>query len=285
MAAVLMGVSSVALASSPSQWGLAWQQTIPAGGPTSFGSALSAIVPGRQTVILNFPAYLQPDHVHWPEGTREQALNAIVHEAGRTTDYKIGILCHGAVLTLSATKVPAPVFTPPLMQTVKPVPVVAVMPNKVSLAQPEAVSPPPVSLKPTVQKSKEVLAAASASPLSVAPLAQRIDVNLPDCVSRTDVAPARNPHYCIPVRRSRLWVLQPGETLRKQMDGWAKKVGWTIVWDSDHDLTVPALTTVRGQFEQAVTWAFKQLLADGVLFRVTFYEGNDTVVVQNVSAS
>lgn len=122
-------------------------------------------------------------------------------------------------------------------------------------------------------------AVSTASVVPAPPTAPPVRHNLPTC------NPVRggNLHWCIPTRRSRMWTLHPGQSIRATMDKWAKRSGWTVEWEAKNSPTVPAFTTIHGQFEQAATWVFRQLASDGVLLRVRFYEGNSLLLVQGVS--
>jgi hypothetical protein len=104
---------------------------------------------------------------------------------------------------------------------------------------------------------------------------------LPSCLP----AHAGHTHWCVPFNLSRPWTLTAHRTIRQELEAWAKESGWTVVWQSSSDWTVPATTTVHGQFESAAAWVFRQLAASGVLLRAKFYEGNNTLVVNDVSAS
>lgn len=116
--------------------------------------------------------------------------------------------------------------------------------------------------------------------------AQRDVEDLPPCVRNGHIMGSvyrANQYACIPVMRSRVWFAHAGDTIQTTLDKWAKKAGWTVVWRSRRDLDIPASFSHTGQFEAATTWMFRQLASEGVLFKVRFFEGNQTVVVSLVS--
>lgn len=98
-----------------------------------------------------------------------------------------------------------------------------------------------------------------------------------------DVAYRALRYSCIPVEPSKVWFAHGGNTVRTTLEAWGKKAGWTVVWNSDKDWTIPASFAHSGQFEAVATWMFRQLAAEGVLCKVRFYEGNQTVVVNLLS--
>ena len=113
--------------------------------------------------------------------------------------------------------------------------------------------------------------------------------DLPACEpvdSHTDMQDVAYPalrYSCIPVEPSRVWFAHAGSTVLATLKAWGKKAGWTVVWNSDKDWTIPASFAHNGQFEAVATWMFRQLAAEGVLCKVRFYEGNQTVVVTLLS--
>ena len=122
MAAILLGsLTSVAFASQTPQWGSAWQQAVPAGGPVSLSHALLSIAPGGQTVVVDLPASVKKAKVSWPAGTREQALQAAVLSADRNGTVSLGEHCAGEFLTVYA-------HAPELAQT-SPVGLTATVPG------------------------------------------------------------------------------------------------------------------------------------------------------------
>lgn len=138
---------------------------------------------------------------------------------------------------------------------------------------------------PTAPATKLALAKPSASAARPAVM-EDVDIpvdrdELPSCLP----VHASHSHWCVPFNLSRPWTLTAHRTIRQELEAWAKESGWTVVWQSSSDWTVPATTTVHGQFESAAAWVFRQLAESGVLLRVKFYEGNNTLVVNDVSAS
>lgn len=81
-----------------------------------------------------------------------------------------------------------------------------------------------------------------------------------------------------PVRPT--WDIQAGTTLREQLRSWADNAGYSLVWEpqSNYELRNPASFT--GSFEDAVRALFQALASDGLALRVTIYQGNNVIRVQ-----
>lgn len=158
--------------------------------------------------------------------------------------------------------------------------------------KPETSSPAPKMSLATAQSTGSA-PAANLTPATPPPPSEPVTVyaprnvaDLPVCVdSASDQAASKADaaYSCIPESASRSWSAVGAQTVRTTLNKWAQEAGWTMVWRSERDWTIPAGFTRDGQFEAAVTWMFKQLAAEGVLCKVRFYEANRTVVVSLVS--
>lgn len=75
------------------------------------------------------------------------------------------------------------------------------------------------------------------------------------------------------------WTLTAGHTIGYDLQTWAEKANWKVVWNLQKDWTVPASTIFSGEFQGAATDVIKTLAANGALIHAQFFEGNKTMVV------
>lgn len=75
-----------------------------------------------------------------------------------------------------------------------------------------------------------------------------------------------------------LWTLRPG-SLMNQLDDWAKKEHWKIIWKSNYDLELNAEASFSGDFVHAVEQVFNSLHKRNNGLRVTIYKTNKVVEV------
>jgi hypothetical protein len=80
------------------------------------------------------------------------------------------------------------------------------------------------------------------------------------------------------------WTIAKGETLRASLDGWTKKAGWTLVWNSQYEYPIQAGAAFGGDFVSATSDLFKSLLDVRPALTVKFYRGNKVLLVTNDSA-
>lgn len=66
------------------------------------------------------------------------------------------------------------------------------------------------------------------------------------------------------------WNLHEG-SLRHQLQSWAKKAGYQVIWNTSSDLEMQAFTEFSGSFAEAVTQLFDGLRREGFPFYVTLY--------------
>ena len=100
-------------------------------------------------------------------------------------------------------------------------------------------------------------------------------------IEATSVPPA-SPAVTIvaePVSRPE-WHLSQG-SLRTQLDVWANRASWQLVWNADTDLDMQSRATFRGNFVAAVTQLFEGLHAAGFPLRAIFYPANSVLEVSD----
>lgn len=76
------------------------------------------------------------------------------------------------------------------------------------------------------------------------------------------------------------WRLSQG-SLRTQLDVWANRASYQLVWNADPDLDMQSRATFRGNFIAAVTQLFEGLHAAGFPLRATFYPSNNVLEVSD----
>ena len=76
------------------------------------------------------------------------------------------------------------------------------------------------------------------------------------------------------------WRLSQG-SLRTQLDVWANRASWQLIWNADTDLDMQSRATFRGNFIAAVTQLFEGLHAAGFPLRATFYPSNNVLEVSD----
>ena len=76
------------------------------------------------------------------------------------------------------------------------------------------------------------------------------------------------------------WHLSQG-SLRTQLDVWASRASWQLIWNADTDLDMQSRATFRGNFVAAVTQLFEGLHAAGFPLRATFYPPNNVLEVSD----
>lgn len=87
----------------------------------------------------------------------------------------------------------------------------------------------------------------------------------------------------VPIKPLPTWTLTAGDAHRKDLEAWADKAGWKVIWNLSKDWIIPASTVFTGSFETATGDVIKTLAANGALIHAQFYEGNKTVVITGAS--
>lgn len=118
--------------------------------------------------------------------------------------------------------------------------------------EPEAVKPP------TAQEGKEIGKESAQEPVSAETL-------------------PNSPSLPIPVIE--IWELQPG-SLYAQLDAWASKNGYQLVWSAPDDLHMEASASFRGNFLECLQELFNGLLQAGYNLRLTVYQSNKVLEVR-----
>ena len=76
------------------------------------------------------------------------------------------------------------------------------------------------------------------------------------------------------------WQLSQG-SLRTQLDVWASRASYQLVWNADTDLDMQSRATFRGNFVAAITQLFEGLHAAGFPLRATLYPSNSVLEVSD----
>lgn len=88
-----------------------------------------------------------------------------------------------------------------------------------------------------------------------------------------------------PVLDGRYWVILEDGSLQSTIESWAEFAGWTVVWDSPVDYRFRASATFVGGFEESVGRLVDTIYQTNPELHVTLYTGNNTVHVQEKSAT
>jgi len=80
------------------------------------------------------------------------------------------------------------------------------------------------------------------------------------------------------------FALVAGQSFETQMQEWAKRAGWAVVWNTPDDWIVPHDSTYGLDFESAVKSVFDQMGDDGADVRADIWKGNKSVVVDKAGA-
>lgn len=75
------------------------------------------------------------------------------------------------------------------------------------------------------------------------------------------------------------WKLHVGKLVGMELQEWAKKDGWTVVWQVPKDWNVAAETTFEGDFKTASSAVINSLANSGAIIRAQFHDLNKTLVV------
>lgn len=76
------------------------------------------------------------------------------------------------------------------------------------------------------------------------------------------------------------WQLTPG-SLHVQLEGWAGRASYQLVWNADTDLDMQSRASFRGNFVAAITQLFEGLHAAGFPLRATLYPANNVLEVSD----
>lgn len=107
----------------------------------------------------------------------------------------------------------------------------------------------------------------------------------------TNVAPAPAPSSSDtavigqPIGSTGGFTLEAGRSLQIQLAGWAKSVGWSVVWNVPDDWIVPGNGVYPGDFPSAVGQVVEALASNGADVRADIWTGNQTVVIHQNGAA
>ncbi|WP_261531653.1 toxin co-regulated pilus biosynthesis Q family protein [Burkholderia multivorans] len=116
-------------------------------------------------------------------------------------------------------------------------------------------------------------AAAAAAAETAAQAALEIAGAPADLVPEAVVLPAT------PLTTQATFALVAGQSIQTQLQSWASRAGWTVVWDVQQDWIVPNSATFPGGFESAAQQVIEALAANGADVRADLYTGNKSMVV------
>lgn len=152
---------------------------------------------------------------------------------------------------------------------------------------PKGMQPVPATAQPTVvvpvaQESPAVTSAlndAAAQTKSAAAAPETPPADAPK-IEATPV-PATSPAVTI-VAEPMLpeWLLTPG-SLHVQLERWAGRASYQLVWNADTDLDMQSRASFRGNFVAAITQLFEGLHAAGFPLRATLYPANNVLEVSD----
>lgn len=81
------------------------------------------------------------------------------------------------------------------------------------------------------------------------------------------------------------FTLEAGRSLQIQLAGWAKRVGWSVIWNVPDDWIVPGNGAYAGDFPTAVGQVVEALASNGADVRADIWTGNQTVVIHQNGAA
>ena len=78
-----------------------------------------------------------------------------------------------------------------------------------------------------------------------------------------------------------VWRIRPRVELREQLDDWAARAGWTLIWDSEYDYLPNLQARFDGEFIVAVTALFEALHDVHPPLYPVLYQGNQVLLVKS----
>ena len=242
-------------ASAPQKTDAPTPSSSPKGSHASDGKMMPIITAVRTVIPVGWQyrvegTELRQTHVTYP---RNVAWRIALTDIATATDSSVTI--DGTAKLVS--------FTPKGMQ---PVPATA-QPPVVAPVTPE--SPAVTSALNDAAAQTKSAAAAPETPPADAPKIEATPV------------PATSPAVTI-VAEPMLpeWLLTPG-SLHVQLEGWAGRAGYQLVWNADTDLDMQSRASFRGNFVAAITQLFEGLHAAGFPLRATLYPANNVLEVSD----
>lgn len=163
-----------------------------------------------------------------------------------------------------ASSTPAPTPNPVALPAPASAPPSVAKPAEAGLAAAKPVDPTPISAGNPVPASAPAVPVAPASPV------QEALAELAPSQGNSDAAPSAVP--------APSWIIEPG-SLHSQLDSWAIKAQYQLVWKAKHDFELEARAKFDGDFVGAIKQLFAGLHRGGNPLRVTVYQGNNVVEV------
>ncbi|MFB2866360.1 TcpQ domain-containing protein [Aeromonas sp. MdU4] len=77
------------------------------------------------------------------------------------------------------------------------------------------------------------------------------------------------------------WVVHPNVDLSEQLDGWAARAGWTLVWEAEYVYFPKLSASFTGDFTSAVTELFIAMKDIEPKLYPVLYRGNRVLLVKN----
>ena len=242
-------------ASAPQKTDAPTPSSSPKGSHASDGKMMPIITAVRTVIPVGWQyrvegTELRQTHVTYP---RNVAWRIALTDLATATDSSVTIDGNAKLVS----------FTPKGMQ---PVPATA-QPPVVAPVTPE--SPAVTSALNDAAAQTKSAAAAPETPPADAPKIEATPV------------PATSPAVTI-VAEPMLpeWLLTPGSLL-VQLEGWAGRAGYQLVWNADTDLDMQSRASFRGNFVAAITQLFEGLHAAGFPLRATLYPANNVLEVSD----
>lgn len=163
-----------------------------------------------------------------------------------------------------ASSTPAPTPNPVALPAPVSAPPSVAKPAEAGLAAAKPVDPTPISAGNPIPASAPAVPVAPASPV------QEALAELAPSQGNSDAAPSAVP--------APSWIIEPG-SLHSQLDSWAIKAQYQLVWKAKHDFELEARAKFDGDFVGAIKQLFAGLHRGGNPLRVTVYQGNNVVEV------
>lgn len=144
--------------------------------------------------------------------------------------------------------------------------------------------PTPAASQPAKTDALAVPAAATANAsktdaLALAvPLAETANPSATHVLAGPVTTPAAPISAALPIQQ--MWTLTAGVTVKENLEAWAEKAQWHVVWPPTlKTWIVPNETSFTGSFPDAAEKVIKTLADNGALVRAIVYEGNKNFVI------
>lgn len=263
------------------------KQIVPVRTPVHQSSNQNMLFPKAILTVLPYDwKYTIPDQdkrsrrVSWPKNAPwREAIQSMADEAGCET--RFDEKAKRVTLVAAETTASSSVSTPVKVSALHPALLEKQAPSqaKASSSSPQAVATSPAtSSTPKVvqdalkdaQTATHATASKSLPTLKISKPAVPLSSAPKFGVAETNIAPTPP----LPT-----WNITPG-ALKAQMESWAEKAGYRLIWKADYDYMMQAPSTFRGDFIQAVGNLFEQLHLNGTSVRVKLYQDNKIMEVR-----